>query len=380
MVISAVDSTFKVLLMAQIKAALKAGYEVHGICSDGPHIDFLEDHGIKMHTVNIKRSISPFADLVSIGKMYRYLKKEKAQIVHTHTPKGTLLGQLAAKLAGVPIILNTAHGLCFHEQMEPMPRRFFTAMEWFAGKFSTMILSQNPEDIETAIRLGICKPDRIRLLGNGIDLSIFNPRRFDNNFKKEKRDQIGIPRDAIVVGMIGRLRREKGYLELFKAMKNVIRKHKKVWLVLVGPEEPEKADSVSSDAFKEYGIESRTLWLGRREDIPEILSCCDIYTLPSWREGFPRSAIEAAAMGLPIVTTNIRGCRQVVDDGVNGLLVSLKNVNELETALTTLICNEELRGKMGQAGNIRAQREFDERNICQIVVNTYHDLINEKLI
>lgn len=378
-VISAVGATFKILLIGQIKAALKAGYEVHGICSDGPAIDFLEGHGIKMHTVNIKRSISPFTDLVSLWKMYMYFKKEKVQIVHTHTPKCSLLGQLAAKLAGVPIIVNTVHGFYFHEHMKPWLRRFYIAIEWIAARCSTLILSQNPEDIETAVNLGICKRSNIQLLGNGVDLDRFNPKRFDNKFKKEKRFEIGVSADAIVVGIIARLVREKGYLELFEAFKNIIAKHDNVWLVMIGAEATEKSDSISADKFKEYGIESRTLWLGGRQDIPEILSCCDIYTLPSWREGFPRSAIEAAAMGLPIVVTDIRGCRQVVDDGVNGFLVSLRDVNELETALTTLICDEELRGKMGQAGNIRAQREFDERNVCQIIVNTYHDLISEKL-
>ena len=378
-VISAVDTTFKVLLIAQIKAALKAGYEVHGICSDGPHINFLEAHGIKMHTINIKRSISPFADLVALWKMYIYLKKEKVQIVHTHTPKCSLLGQLAAKFAGVPIIVNTIHGFYFHEYMKPMARKFYVAMEWIAARCSTLILSQNPEDIETAVNLGICKRSKIQLLGNGVDLDKFNPKRFDDKLKKERKFEIGVPADAIVVGIIARLVREKGYLELFEAFKSIIAKHDNVWLIIVGPE-VEKYDRISADKYKEYGIESRTLWLGRREDIPEILSCCDIYTLPSWREGFPRSAIEAAAMGLPIVVTDIRGCRQVVDDGVNGFLVSLRNVNEFKTALTTLICDEELRERMGKAGNIRAKREFDERNICQTVVNTYRDLINKKLI
>jgi len=377
-IVAAVDMTFKVLLMAQIEAALKLDYDVYGVCTEGDFFDYLCQQGIKMHAVTIKRSISPFSDLVALWKMYRFFKKEKIDIVHTHTPKCSLLGQVAAKLAGVPVIVNTVHGFYFHEHMKPLVKSFYIAMEWMAAQCSTVILSQNPEDIETAIKLGICKRDKIKLLGNGVGLSKFNPVRFDNEFIKNKSSEIGVPENGVVVGIIGRLVREKGYLELFEAFKHIMSKHDNVWLVIVGPEEPEKADRISAETFKEYGIESRVRWLGGREDIPEILSCCDIYTLPSWREGFPRSAIEASAMSLPIVTTNIRGCRQVVDDGINGVLVSLKNADELEKALTLFIEDEGLRKRMGVAGYNKAQEEFDEKKVCQIVMDTYEELSSRR--
>ena len=377
-VVSAIDMTFKVLLIAQIEAALKAGYDVHGVCTKGDYFGYLRQQGIKMHAFTIKRSISPFSDLVALWKMYRFFKREKIDIVHTHTPKCSLLGQLAAKMASVPVIVNTVHGFYFHEHMKALVRSFYIAMEWIAARCSTVILSQNPEDIETAIKLGICKRDKIKLLGNGIDLSKFSPARFDDKFTKSKRVEIGVPENALVIGIIGRLVCEKGYLELFEAFKHIMSEHDNVWLIIVGPEEPEKTDRISADTFKKYGIESRTRWLGAREDVPELLSCCDIYTLPSWREGFPRSAIEATAMGLPIVATDIRGCRQVVSDGVNGLLVSLKNVSELEKALTLLIKDEELRKKMGVAGYNKAQEEFDEQKVCQIVMDTYEVLSSRR--
>lgn len=371
-VISAIDTTFKVLLIAQIKTAKRAGYDVHGICTKGPNFDFLRSQDIHIYPVTIKRSISPFSDLMALWKIYRYLKKEKINIVHTHTPKCSLLGQLAAKLAGVPIIVNTVHGFYFHDNMKTAARRFYTAMEWIAARCSTRILSQNPEDIETAVNLHICKRDKIKLLGNGVDLSKFNPARFDANFRLRKRSEIGVPEDAIVIGIVGRLVREKGHFELYEAMRDIMASHANVWLIIIGSEEPEKMDRISTATFKAYGISNRTKYLGERYDIPELLACCDIYTLPSWREGFPRSAIEAAAMGLPIVATNIRGCRQVVEDGVNGLLVPLKNSGALASAIKKLITDKELRLKMGQAGYEKARREFDERNVCRIVLEEYN--------
>jgi glycosyltransferase involved in cell wall biosynthesis len=377
-IVCAIDITLKILLLAQIKSAQKEGYIIHGICTKGPSLNFLQKNNIKMYPVTIKRSISPLSDLIALWKMYRYFKSESIDIVHTHTPKCSLLGQLAAKLAGVPIIINTVHGFYFHDNMKPFIRRFYVAIELIAAKCSTMLLSQNPEDIETAVELGICKRDKIKLLGNGVDLSKFDPGQFDTDFRTTKRAQIGLPNDAIVVGIIGRLVREKGFIELFKAMQKIMASNNQVWLLIIGPEDPEKTDGISPDTIRQYNIQENTQWLDYREDIPELLACCDIYTLPSWREGFPRSAIEAAAMGLPIVATNIRGCRQVVDDGLTGLLVPLHDINALIAGLEKLIYNKDLRDKMGQAGYKKARQAFDEQRVCYIVINTYRQLIEDK--
>ncbi len=377
--VTAIDTTMSGLIFAQLKAAQKEGFIIHGICTKGDNYQKLINNGIIMYPVTIKRKISPFSDLKALWQMYRYFKREKITIVHTHTPKCTLLGQLAAKFAGVPIIINTVHGFYFHEHMKAFERWFYIAIEWIGAKCSTMMLSQNPEDIETANKLRMCKPDKIKLLGNGVDLGEFEPSRFDSKFKQQKKQQIGIPRDAIVIGIIGRLVRKKGFLELFAAMKKIISKNNNVWLVIIGPEEPQKNDKISGNTFKKYGIAGRTIWLGRRggDEIPGLLSCFDIYALPSWREGFPRSAIEAAAMALPIVTTNIRGCRQVVTDGINGILVPLYDIDALSKALTKLIKDPHLRKQMGQAGYEKAQKEFDESQVCKIVISTYKQMLSE---
>lgn len=376
-VVTAIDSTVKALLWAQIEGMQRNGFQVHVVCSYGPNFDWLAERKVITHAIRVKRHISPFSDLITLWKMYRYFKREEIGIVHTHTPKCGLLGQLAAKLAGVPIIVNTVHGFYFHEYMKPLVRRFYIAMERIAAKFSTLILSQNPEDIETAVKLGICKGEKIKLLGNGVDLAKFEPARFDSNFRPKKRMEIGVPEDAVVVGIIGRLVQEKGYLELFEAMCELMAANKNVWLIVIGPEEPEKTNRIPADIFKKYGIGNRTRWLGYREDVPELLACCDIYTLPSWREGFPRSAIEAAAMGLPIVATNIRGCRQVVEDGINGLLVPLKDIGALASGIKKLIADKRLRLKMGQGGYKKARREFDEQKVCRIVLDTYKQLLDK---
>lgn len=365
-------------LRAQLLGLKKVGYDVSVVCAPTKFGQKLEDLGIHVISVDISRSMTPFRDLISLWQFYQVFRKGNFDIVHTHTPKVSLLGQMAAKLAGIPVIIDTVHGFYFHDDMKCLNKTFYILMAKVAAKFSTRILSQNPEDIETAVKLGICKRDKIKLLGNGVDLSKFDPARFDADFKRRKRTEIGVPENAIVVGIIGRLVKEKGFVELFEAMQNIMSANDKVWLVIIGREDPEKSDCISADTFKAYGISDRTQYLGLRYDIPELLFCCDIYTLPSWREGFPRSAIEATAMGLPIVATNIRGCRQVVEDGIDGLLVPLKDTGALTSAIKNLIADERRRLKMGRAGYEKARREFDEQNVCKIVLDTYKQLLTKK--
>lgn len=377
-ILCCMDMTAKILLIAQIESMQKEGMDVHVICSPGLNHKWFREHKITKHDIQINRCVSPFADLWTFYRLYRCFKREKFDIIHTHTLKDGLLGRLAAKLAGVPITLSTLHGFYLNDSMKPWVKKFYTLIDGTIIRLSTFVLSQNPDDIETVLKLGFCKKEKIRFLGNGVNLKKFDPNRFDNGFKLRKRNGVGVPEDAIVVVIIGRLVREKGYFELFEAMQQVMLRNEKVWFVIIGSEEPAKPDHISPDTFKEYGISDRTRYLGSRDDIPELLACCDIYTLPSWREGFPRSAIEADAMGLPIVATDISACRQVVEDGVTGFLVPLRNSAQLKDAIMKLVENSSLRRKMGQAGFDKARREFDEERICRIVIDTYRKLLKKE--
>jgi glycosyltransferase involved in cell wall biosynthesis len=375
-VVTTIDGTMVALVLAQIKAAQKDGFEVYGLCAEGPYFQMLKDNGIIMHVLPFtRRPFTPFKDLAAAWKLYRFFRRERIDVVHTHTPKPALYGLIAAKLAGVKHCVNTAHGLAFNENMKFLPKLFFLTYEHIVARLANITLTQNPEDLETAKQLKIGNPKKVKVIGNGIDLEVFDPLKFDEKFIEGKKAEIGIPDDTLVVGTVGRLVEEKGFFELFEVMKNLMPKHKKLWLVIIGSEQPDKVGRISSDSFKEYGIADRTIWLGSRTDIPELLACFDIYAFPSWREGFPRSAIEAAAMKLPIVAANIRGSRQVVDDGINGILIPLRDVQKLEESLVKLIEDENLRNKMGQMGHIKAHKEFDENRVCKIVIDSYRELM-----
>lgn len=374
----AVDRTAWGGLRAQLLGLKKVGYDVSVVCTPTKFGQKLEDLGIHVIPVDISRSMTPFRDLISLWQFYRVFRKGNFDIVHTHTPKVSLLGQMAAKLAGIPVIIDTVHGFYFHDDMKYLNKTFYILMAKVAAKFSTRILSQSQEDVETAINLNICSSAVIRRLGNGLDLNRFNRARFERDLRIKKRNELGIPSDGLVVGIIGRLVREKGYLELFEAASKLAKKGYNIWLMVIGDEEPQKSGAVHASDAERFGISGRTVFCGRRDDVDELMTAMDIYALPSYREGYPRSVLEASAMSLPVVATDIRGCREAIVDGVTGFLVPVRNASGLENAIEKLINDDQMRLKMGRAGYEKARREFDEQNVCKIVLDTYKQLLTKK--
>ncbi len=210
------------------------------------------------------------------------------------------------------------------------------------------------------------------MLGNGIDLTRFEP---DAAKRSRVRLDLGLDDDDIVIGAVGRLVREKGYPELLEANRAVKEQVSSASLVVVGPHEPDKADALSVSeiaAAEDAGVR----FLGHRDDVEDLYPAMDIYVLASHREGFPRSAMEAAATGLPLILTNIRGCRQVVNDGVNGLLVPPDNATALATAITELAQSRDLRARMGAAGITKAALDFNQQRVIETTLATYRRLLD----
>src|SRR3989338_9308858 len=173
--VASADITVNFLLLPQLKSLLKEGYDIYVVCSNGKMIREIEREDIKVKTIEITRKLfSPISDIVAFIKLFFYFKKEKFDIIHTHAPKPALLGQLAAKMAGVPIIVNTIHGLYFTKNSSYLRRKLFIFIEKISAACSTLIFSQNKEDIETMIKEKIAPREKIRYLGNGIDLEKFN--------------------------------------------------------------------------------------------------------------------------------------------------------------------------------------------------------------
>jgi glycosyltransferase involved in cell wall biosynthesis len=379
--ITTVASTLNLLLLNQLGSIRQAGYEVVTISTPGADVSIVEATGFRHIPVPMERSISPVADLVSLWRLYRVVRREGFTIVHTHNPKPGLIGQLAAKMARTPIIVNTVHGFYFHQHMSPARRQFFISMEKVASHCSDVILSQNSEDIQTAIQEGICPVEKIQLLGNGIDLSQFDPDRIAHSALRQKRAELGFTEGAPVIGFVGRLAaKRKGFLDYLLAGQQVIKNVQDVRLLIVGAPDPGKSDTVDPAILNDSSLSTHSVFMGRRpyQEMPLLYALMDVVVLPSLFEGLPRVVMEASAMGVPVVTTNVRGNREAVEHGSNGLLVPLGDVQALADAIIELLTDQEKAQRMGEEGRRIALERFDERLVFEKVKAEYARLLHEK--
>ncbi len=377
--ITTIDLSLRLLLLNQLRSLQEAGYAVTGISAAGPHAPAVQAAGIRHIPVEMTRNFTPAQDALSLARLVRIMRRERFDIVHTHNPKPGLLGQLAARLAGVPIVVNTLHGFYFHDGMPQAWRRFYIATEKVAAACSDVILSQNPEDIETALAEGIAKPEKIRRLGNGIDLERFDRAKVDASALDGVRRELGLEAGQPVVGFVGRLVAEKGVHELLAAARIVLRTRPDAKFLIVGPVDYEKPDALTPAIAAGYGIAQACIFAGMRQDMPEMYALMDVFALPSHREGFPRSPMEAAAMGVPCVVTDIRGCRETVRHGETGFLTPLGDAAALADAIGVLLHNPDLARRLGANAHELAQVEFDERRVFARVQREYARLVEAKL-
>lgn len=375
--LTTVDVSLRFLVLAQLRAVRDAGGEAIGISAPGPWVDDLEAEGIRhVPLQSSTRSASVVADARAVRELWAALRREKPTVLHTHNPKPGVYGRIAGRLVGVPIVVNTVHGL-YAMPTDPLPKRAVVyALEAVAARFSDAELIQNPEDLDLMRRWCLTRRDA-RLLGNGVDITRFDPARWSAADRASMRAELGIDDDRLVIGAVGRLVAEKGYPELFDAYAQL--DPARFALVVVGGDDPDKPDALPPDAVqraRDHGVH----FTGHRNDVDRLYSGMDLFVLASHREGFPRAAMEAAASGLPVIATDVRGCRQVVEHGVTGLLVAVRDPNALRDAVSHLGNDSERRRAMSLAARERAEAEFDEREVVNRVMETYRAVADRKRI
>jgi glycosyltransferase involved in cell wall biosynthesis len=359
----AVDFTLYHFLLPLMRTMTAAGHEVVGVAAEGPLVDEVRRAGIRVETAPIARSFNFAAHLRAYRALVSLFRREKFDLVHVHTPVASLIGRLAAWRCGVPRIVYTAHGFYFHERMTWPKRIAFMAPEWLAGRVTDVLFTQAEEDAATARRAGLIRGGTIRAIGNGVDARIFRPPA-DAAERRRLRAEIGAADDAVVIVMVGRLVAEKGYPELFRAIATV---DAELWVVgeRLASDHASAIDGAIADVESDAALKRRIRFLGYRRDVPALLRAADIFTLPSHREGMPRSIIEAMMTGLPVVATDIRGSREEVVPDETGMLVPVGDAGALAAALNRLAGDQMLRKRWGAAGRTRALALYDEVKVVE---------------
>jgi len=366
------DVSVRLLLLDQIKALEAVGHHVTAVCAPGPWVESVRGAGVNVETVPMEREIAPLHDVRSTAALARLFRQHRFDVVHTHTPKAGLIGPLAAWLAGIPHVVHTIHGLLFHDRMPRLRQTIFWVPEKFTATFCDRLLSQSREDLERAVRSRLCSWKKIAYLGNGIDIAHFAPT--ENCDRAGKLREVGLQPTDFVVGSVGRLVKEKGFLELFAAAEMLNTRRPQIKFVVIGPREADQNDAINTgymDDLKRRGVVRFVNWC---DDMRPWYAAMDIFVLPSYREGIPRACMEASAMMRPVVASDIRGCREVVLNGDTGLLVPLRDVPRLVEAIERLYEDRSLAARMGERARQHIVQNFNNKDVCSRLCEFYAQL------
>ena len=353
---------FRLPIMIEL---LKHDYIVYAICPRGEKFDEFEKYGVKALEYKIERqSLNPFKELTTIKNIYHIVKPLQLDILQNFTAKPNIYGSIVGFLAKVPMVVNAVTGLgSFYISETKKAKAVKTVMEFLykeSNKRADFCIFQNSDDRAYFIHSGLVQENKAILIkSSGIDTKLFQPAT-----QKKVRN------NETVVLMIARAIWHKGIAEYYGAAE--ILKDENIKFILIGDTD-EGNVSCADELFLKSG---NVTWLGHRDDIKEQIEACDVFVLPSYREGVPRTLLEASSLAKPIVTTDTVGCREVVDDGYNGFLVPLKDKILLAQKIKILHDNSDLAGTMGKNGRIKAIKEFD----VDIVVKQYLELYDKKSI
>lgn len=333
----------------------------------------IEREGFRVIPLKMRRrSKNPLREMASIVELVRLYRRERPDLLHHVALKPVLYGSLAARIAGIPAVVNAMAGLGYvfsSDQSQAKIMKAFVRLgfRWLINRPNTRVLLQNPDDRRALIDSGAILPERTNLIqGSGVDTKRFAPF--------PEPDQT-----TIVVTLVARMLRDKGIPEFVEASKRLKQEGLPIRAVLVGTPDPENPTSIPRAQLEAWQSEGWVEWWGQRDEIPEVWAQSHVAVLPSsYGEGVPMSLIEAAACGRPAVTTDRPGCREIVQDGVNGLLVPEKNPAALAQAIRKLAASAELRGRMGREGRMRVEKHFSEEIVVGETLDMYRSLLESR--
>jgi glycosyltransferase involved in cell wall biosynthesis len=353
----------------------RTAYEVELACAPGGKlIDLIRGQGMKVRLFkNLVQPLHPLKDLLGLIDLTRFLRKKRYHIVHTHNSKAGFIGRLAAKWAGVPIIVHTVHGFAFHDREPAWRQILFRNLERLASRWCDKMVFISQPLIDWALRDRITRREKIQKIYSGIELDHFEP--VPDEERKALKEAWGIREEAPVVGIVSKLWEGKGHTILIHAFEGLKQEIPEAVLVIVG--EGYLQDKLS-DLVDRLGLKGSVLFTGFQMDVRRIIATFDVAVLPSFFEGMGRVLLEAMAMGKPVVASSVGGIPDLVHHGKTGLLVTPGSVSELKSGLITLIRNKALAKQMGEEGRKRISEEFSAGRMAQSIEKLYRELLQTK--
>ncbi|MDW2075367.1 glycosyltransferase family 4 protein [Vibrio sp. 1863] len=339
------------------------------ICKEsGPLTDEAESKAITcLRSNNLVREISPKRDLLAFWELYRMFRQHRFDVVHSHSSKTGVIGRLAAKLAGVPMVVHTVHGFAFPAAKNNIEKFIFFAMEWLGTKCSDKIVCLHDADRAIAKNQLGAKDYQLEVLANGVDTTKYAPAT--SEVKLAMRKELGIPEDTVIVGMVGRLWKQKNPQAFVDAALRLLSTNVNAHFVLVGDGELKTA---LEEQVNQAGFSDNVHFLGWRNDTPQLLKSFDIFVLPSLWEGMPLAILEAQSTGLPCVVSNIQGNNHLVTDGVDGFLFDLDEPEKLSSSISQLIEDKELRDQLGRCGRAKILKNHNIDERTNNIATLYH--------
>ncbi len=383
--ITTVPGSLKVLLRGQLRFMSENGFEVIGVSSNGRELEDVEmEEDIRTISIEMTRKISPLRDLWSVWKLYWILRKEAPVIVHTHTPKAGVVGMVAGALAGVPLRLHTVAGLPLLEA-RGFKRQLLDLVEKVTYMCAYKVYPNSKGLFEIILANGYTRVSKLRIIANGssngIDTSFFHPNSVGESQRRELKRFLGIEDKSFIFIFIGRQVADKGVnelVEVFCEIRKSENSHADPKLLLVGTEEP-NLDPLLPETIKKMELNPNIIRVGYQNDVRPYLSISHALVFPSYREGFPNVVMQAGAMSLPSIVTNINGCNEIIVDGKNGTIIPPKNKNALHRAMLQIMNDSEYYSVLKRHARPMIKTRYEQKIIWRELLAEYRELLRDNL-
>ncbi len=375
--ITTVPVSLEKLLEGQL-GYMKQWYDITAVSAEKENLEsYGENEGVKTFHLKLSRKITPVKDFRAAWRLYRFLCKNRPAIVHTHTPKAGIVGMFAAYFANVPNRLHTVAGLPLMEA-KGVKRKLLNFVEKLTYRFATRVYPNSKGLYDFILKERYTFPEKMKIIGhgssNGIDTNYFSRKYFAENELNSVRQKFGIPENNFTYVFVGRIVTDKGINEMVAAFSKLYMENSAITLLLVGPFE-EDLDALSENTLKIINEHDGIITTGYQNDVRPFFALSHALVFPSYREGFPNVVMQACAMELPCIVSDINGCNEIITDNENGIIVPVKDENALYLAMQKLLNDNTLFNELVKSSRNSIKEHFERSYIWGEIKREYHNLL-----